>query len=223
MPIRINLLSEALEAEEMRRRDPVKRAIFAGGFLVVLSLVWFSSVWLEFKLSQQKKSQIEVEIQSHTNDFSRVQGDLKMLADGQKRLDALLQLSTNRFLLGNLMNALQQVYVPNVQLIRLKLEQSYTLKEGTQPKTNSYGVVPGKPSTSTEHITLILNAKDSSPNPGDGVKRYKEALAKLDYFNSGLLKTNGIKLLNLSAPQTSANGKPYVLFVLECRFTENTR
>ena len=46
MPIRINLLSEALAEEDLRRRDPVKRAIFIGVFLVALSLVWFSSTWL---------------------------------------------------------------------------------------------------------------------------------------------------------------------------------
>lgn len=55
MPIRINLLNEALAEEDMRRRDPVKRAIFIGVFLVAVSLVWFSSAWLEFKLTQQKK------------------------------------------------------------------------------------------------------------------------------------------------------------------------
>jgi len=54
MPIRINLLAEALAEEDLRRRDPVKRAIFIGAFLVALSLVWFSSTWLESML--QKKS-----------------------------------------------------------------------------------------------------------------------------------------------------------------------
>ena len=59
MPIRINLLNEELAAEELRRRDPVKRAIFIGIFLVALSLVWFSSTWLEYKMIQQKKGQVE--------------------------------------------------------------------------------------------------------------------------------------------------------------------
>ena len=40
MSIRINLLAEAQIAEDLRRRDPVKRAIFAGAFLVVLALVY---------------------------------------------------------------------------------------------------------------------------------------------------------------------------------------
>jgi hypothetical protein len=223
MPIRINLLNEHLAEEDLRRRDPVKRALFIGGFLVALSLVWLSSVFVETKLVQQKKAQVENEIRSHTNDFSRVQSDLKKIAEGQKRLGALQQLSANRFLQGNLMNALQQVYVPNVQLIKLKVEQSYAYKEGSPQQTTANGVVPGRPATSTEHIVVILDAKDSSPSPGDAVNRYKDAIAKLDYFKSSLNLTNGVSLANLSAPQTAPNGKPFVLFTLECRFTDKTR
>ena len=39
MPIRLNLLAEAQALEESRRRDPVKRAVWAGVFLV-LALAW---------------------------------------------------------------------------------------------------------------------------------------------------------------------------------------
>lgn len=224
MPIRINLLSEALAAEEMRRRDPVKRTAIIGGLLVVLSLVWYSSLWLEGNISQKSKTMVENEIRSSTNSFNLVQGDLRRVSEGQKRLDALRQLSTNRFLQGNLLNALQQVYVPNVQLIRMKLEQSCTLKEGSPAKTNENGtVVPARPPTSTEHITLVLDAKDSSPNPGDGVNHYKEALGKLEYFKSNLSATNGVRLINTSGTQTAINGKPFILFVLECRFPDKTR
>jgi hypothetical protein len=224
MPIRINLLSEALAAEEMRRRDPVKRVVFVGGLLVALSLVWFSSVWLEGKMAQNAKTQVEAEIHSNTNGYARVQTDLKRVADTQKRLNALQQLSTNRFLQGNLLNVLQQVYVPNVQLIRMKLEQSCTYKEGVPNKTDDYGkLIPGHPASSTEHTTLILDAKDSSPNPGDGVNRYKEALRQQAYFKAGLSQTNGVRLVNTSGTQTALNGRPFILFVLECRFPDKTR
>ena len=147
----------------------------------------------------------------------------KALTDSQMRLAALKQLSTNRFLQGNLLNALQQIYVPNVQLMRLKVDQSYTVKAGSPPKTNSVGVVAGSPGTSTERILLLLDAKDSSSNPGDRVNRYKDAVTKLDYFNSFLNKTNGIRLSSLSPPQGAVTGKPFVLFSLECRFADKTR
>jgi len=218
MPIRINLLNEELAAEELRRRDPVKRAIFIGIFLVSLSLVWFSSTWLEGKIIQQKKSQVEFDVDQHTNEFNQVQSNLKRITDCQRRLNALLSLNTNRFLQGNLLNALQKVYVPNVQLLRVKLDQYFTYKEGTPDLTNTYGVVRGIPSTTTQHIMLTLDAKDSSPNPGDQVNHYKEALVRQDFFKSSLNPTNGVKLANLSSPQSNFGNKPFVLFTLECQF-----
>jgi hypothetical protein len=222
MPIRINLLTEALAEEDMRRRDPVKRSIYIGVFLVALSLVWYSSTWLEYKMVQQKYTQIEEQMQSNTNDFIRVQSDLKKITDGQKRLAALQQLSTNRFLQGTLLNALQQIYVPNVQLTRMKIDQSFTYKEGTPAQTNGYGVVAGRPAVSTERTMLTLDARDSSANPGDQVNRYKDAVIKLGYFSTSLA-TNGVRLANLSPPQVSWNSKPFVQFTLECRFPDKTR
>jgi hypothetical protein len=223
MPIRINLLSEALAEEELRRRDPVKRCIFIGFFLVVLSLVWFSTIWLDYKLTQEKKAQVEIEIDSHTNEYSVFLKEKNKLLDSEHRLASLQQLNTNRFLQGNLLNALQHIYVPNVQLLRIRLNQSFVYKEGTPDKTNSYGVVHGVSPSSTEQVTLILDGKDSSPNL-DQMNRYKELLTKLDYFKSSLSSTNGVKLSNLSSPQSSVvDNKPFVLFTLECRFTDKTR
>jgi hypothetical protein len=219
MPIRINLLAEALAAEDLRRRDPAKRAVFIGLLVVALALAWFSSTWLEHKIVQKNFGQVQDEIHTHTNDYNRVQLDLKNLANNQRRLAALQQLSTNRFLQGNLMNALQHIYVPNVQLIRVRLEQNYVHKE---PAKTQGKAATGKAS-STEQITLILDAKDSSPNPGDQVNHFKSAVMALDYFKSALNETNGVRLLNLSAPQAGLNGKPFVQFTLECRFPDKTR
>jgi hypothetical protein len=222
MPIRINLLSETLAEEDLRRRDPVKRSIYIGVFLVALSLVWFSSTWLEYKLTQQKKDIVDIEIDSHTNEYAQVRSQLKRIADSQHKLDELLLLNTNRFLQGNLLNALQKIYVPNVQLLRIKLEQNYVYKEGTAGKTNAYGVVAGRASIATEQITLTLEGKDSSPNL-DQPTRYRETLAGLPYFKSSLDSTNGVKLSNVSSPQTSLGSKPFVNFTLVCRFNDRIR
>ena len=223
MPIRINLLAEVQAEEESRRRDPVKRAIFVGALLVALTLVWFSSVWAETKMTLSKQSRVDDELQAHTNEYAQVQINLKRVADGQHRLAALEQIRTNRFLQGNLLNGLQKVYVPNVQLTRMRLEQTYVVKDGVPAKTNSFGVVAGRPGTSTEKIVLTLDAKDTSSNPGDQVNHYKDTLAQSAYFKLNLNTNNGIRLLNLSPPQISAAGKPFVLFTLECRYTDKTR
>jgi hypothetical protein len=222
MPIRINLLSEALAEEDLRRRDPVKRAIFFGAFLVALALVWFSSVWLESMLDKNKLNQVEDAIQQHANDYALVQADLKKIADVEKKMAALDQLATNRFLQGNLMNALQQTYVPNVQLSRLRVSQSYSSTPAIPSVTNSFGVVPGRPAGISEHINLTMDAKDFSPNPGDQVNHYKDALFKQDYFNHNLASSNGVRLSGLSALQSPGESKPFVMFTLECRYQDKT-
>jgi hypothetical protein len=219
MPIRINLLSEALAEEDLRRRDPVKRAIYVGAFLVALSLVWWSSTWLKYMVENQNLNRVEAAVQSHTNDFALVKSSQKKIDEIQTRLEALNQLSAARFLQGNLLNALQQTYVPNVQLTRLRLQQDYTV---TKPVPAKAGGPPGRPGGSTEHLTLVLDARDYSPNPGDQVQHFEDALVKQDFFNQ-VLGTNGIRLLNLSPVQSSPDSKPYVMFSLECHFADRTQ
>jgi len=216
MPIQINLLAEALAEEDLRRRDPVKRAIFGGALLVALTLVWFSSILLEHMIANSNLTKVQADIQAHTNDYNAVMVNLKKITDTQQHLDALQKLSSARLLQGNLMNALQQLYVPNVRLIRLAVEQSYSRKDAPVGQ-------PASAAPIVEHTKLTLDAEDSSPNPGDQVNRYKDALGQLDFFKSSMDTNNGVKLSNLSPPQSDSDNKPFVLFTLEYHFSDQTR
>jgi hypothetical protein len=222
MPIRINLLSEALAEEELRRRDPVKRGIFIGAFLVALSLVWFSSIWLTYIMAKQNLNRIQAEIQTHAKDYNQVQNNLKKIAEVQKRMDALDQLNGARFLQGNLLNALQKTYVPNVQLSRLRIEQNYVATAATPAKTNGTIAIPARPASVIERSLLTMDAKDFSPNPGDQVNHFKDAVLKQDFFKSIIDPAGGIRLSGLSALQTPMDSKPYVMFTIECRFLDKT-
>jgi hypothetical protein len=51
----------------------------------------------------------------------------------------------------------------------------------------------------------------------------KDAVANQSYFKAMLNKTKGVQLISLSASQLSPDGKPYVLFTLECNFPEVSR
>ncbi len=213
MPIRINLLAEALAAEEQRRRDPVKRAIYFGVFLFVLILAWSSTLELRAMLANRNLSTVQTEIEAHTNDFVRVTSDTKSIADIHSKLTALNQLSAARFLQGNLLNALQQpgMALTNIELIRLRVAQSYST---VNTKTSS---------SATEHITISMDVRDSSPNPGDQVNKFKDLVASQPYFKSIMDTNNGLRLSNLSAPQIGPDGKPYMLFTLECQLPDQTR
>ena len=223
MPIRINLLAEALVAEDRRRRDPAKRVLFAGALLVAVALVWSSSLMLKGMLAKKDLAQVQNEIQVRTNEYDRVQLSTKKIADANSKVEDLKKLSAARFLQGSLLNALQQATMPGVQLTRLRVDQTYAFTEGTKSQTNRFGVVAGRPPVVTEKVVLTLDAKDSSANPGDQVNRFNDAIAQQTYFQTMLDKTNGIRLASLSAPQTGPDGKPYVLFTLECRFPAQSR
>jgi len=225
MPIRLNLLAEAQAAEDARRRDPVKRAIWLAALAIVLILVWSSSLQLKAMLIRSDLNRLEGQISTHTNEYQVVLGNKNKVADINQKLAALRELSAQRLLNGTLLNALQQTTADDVQLLRLRIDQDYTRFEGTKPRTNANDVViPGKPPTSTEKIQLTLEGADTSTNPGDGLNRYRERLAANSYFQQMLVKTNGISLKSLAPPGIfPVNGKRGVTFILECRYPDHTR
>jgi hypothetical protein len=226
MPIRINLLAEDQAAQEMRRQDPVKRAIGLAAFLIALFLMW--SGWLQVKLGYAAHEQAKYEgqwakLEKH---FTTVTENLQKTAEIESKLSALHQLETNRFLWGMPLSALQHVMIGNIQVTRIKTSQSYALTEEVKPKTSDDGkTTPGKPPTSTEKILLTITAKDLGSPPGLQVNPFKESIAALPYFKDHLKRVDGVHLTELSPPQTDAAepGKPFVLLTLDCIYPEKTR
>ena len=125
MPIQINLMTDALADQELRKRDPAKRAVYVGVLAVVVMLVWYSSILLEHMVAKSNLDQIQSQIQARTNEYNLALASLRTLHTGENRLKSLDDLSSARFLQGNLMNALQQLYVSNVNLMRIEISQHY--------------------------------------------------------------------------------------------------
>jgi hypothetical protein len=225
MPIRLNLLAEAQAAEDERRRDPVKRALWLAALVIVLILAWSSSLQLKGMLVNNEVSRLEGQINSRTNEYRDILDNQNKTADIKHKLNELRGLSANRLLNGTLLNALQQTTVDDVQLLRLRVEQTYVCVEGTKARTNDDNVIiPAKPPKNTERILLTLEGADSSANPGDQLNKYKDRLAANAYLKEVLVKTNGINLKNLAAPSASPSlGKGSVVFTLECRYPDKTR
>jgi hypothetical protein len=224
MPIHINLLAEAKIAEEMRRRDPVKRAIFVGLFLVALAFVWSSTLQLDAMVSKNRLGQLQAEITSHSNAWQNVMVNQTKLNNAKANLDALQRLSAARFLQGNFLNALQQLNMDSLQMARIKELQNYDVTPGTANRTNSAGtVIPGRPGTVSEKIVLSFDVRDFSASPGGQVNKFKDTIATNPYFKTVINKTDGIQLINLSPPQSWVDGRPYVLFTLETKLPDQIR
>jgi hypothetical protein len=223
MPIHINLLAESQIAEDLRRRDPVKRAIFGGAFFIVLALVWSSSLQLAIMVQKTALSQTQSEIDARNSQWQEVLASQKKIADARGKLAALQKLSEARFLQGNFLNALQQLNTEGVQLTRVRLDQSYFNTPGTANTTNNNHLILGRPAATTEKIVLMLDARDSSASPGDQVNKFKDAVASQPYFKEVLNKTNSVQLISLSPMQTDSSGRQYVVFALESIFPDKIR
>jgi len=208
----------------LRRRDPVKRAIWLAALLIALMLVWASSLQLKAIVANKDLDAVVAQMNVCTNDYKVVVDMQKKVADMSQKLAALHELSTNRFLNGNLLNALQQTTVEDVQLVHLKLDQTYLYTEGSKPKTNGNKVIPATPPTVTERTVLTLDGNDSSLTPGDQVTRIKDAIDNYPYFRENLDRANGVAWKNSSSPQLSPEtGRAIVTFTLECRYPEKIR
>jgi hypothetical protein len=224
MSIRINLLAEAQAIEDLRRRDPVKRAIWGGVVLVVLMLAWSISLQLKAMIARSELSRVASQLATRTNDFQQVLVNQRKLIEANNKLILLQEMATNRMLYGTLLNALQQTTLDDVQLTRLKTDETYVYNEEIKPKTNAANahITPGRPPNVTQKVVVTLEAKDSGPNPGDQVNKFKQTINQSPYFQAILGKASEARLVNLSPPQ-SLDGKPFVVFTLECRYPEITR
>lgn len=225
MPIRLNLLAEAQAAEELRRKDPVKRAVLAAVVVLGLILTWSSS--LQFKIIKSKGEFKQIQAQ-----WSQIEKSYQVAVESKRKsievedhLSALQQLKTNRFLWGTALNAFQQTLsgVDDIQVIRLKTEQVYTLSEEAKGRGDAKAGA-GKAAGAAEKINLVIDAIDASPQPGSQVNRYKQTIGNVPFFQNNLQKTNGVLLTSLSAPQVGPLGRnPYVMFTLQCYFPEKVR
>jgi hypothetical protein len=222
MPIHINLLAEAQIAEDSRRRDPVKRAIFGGAFFIVLALVWSSSLQLAIYKQQTGLSQTQAEIEGRVVAFQEVQANQAKIMVARGKLASLQKFSEARFLQGNFLNALQQLNADGVQLARIRLDQSYFSVQGSPNTTNNNHTILGRPAATTEKIVMMLDARDFSAS-GDHHVNFKDALVGQAYFKDMLNKTNGVQLISLSPTQTGPDGRPYVVFTLESKFPDIIR
>jgi hypothetical protein len=217
MPIRINLLADAIAAEELRRKDPVKRAIWLAVLIVSLIAIWSLMLQSKIILASSKLNTLEADWRSIEKPFLIVQTNQAELVRFERNLSALRQLRTNRFLWGSSLNTLQQSVVDGVRVTRLRAEQTYTQTEGTPDRTNELRIVRGRPGVATERMVLTIEGRDFTPNVVGHV-RFKEALANSPFFQSSGQKTN-VFLDNLPAPSSdplspSGTSVPFTLKLL---------
>jgi hypothetical protein len=222
MPIRINLLAEAQAAEELKKRDPVKRAIWVGAFIVFLVLLQVSAVWFK---SLMAKGNLQTEVNRWKSMEKRsldVAEEAKRLAELQKRLGLLYRLSTNRFLWGSALDAIQECAVDQVQVTDIKATQRYTEVLAAKTRVGTKEVLV--PAAQIEKITVTIDAKDYNPND-QSFNKFKNKLLDSPYLRRYLTKPESVRLANLSGVEFNAlePNRSFTTFTLECEFPETRR
>jgi hypothetical protein len=220
MPIRINLLAEAQAAEELRRKDPVKRGIWVGGFLVCVVLLWIAKLQLDISFEHHDYNAVETDWKGKMTKYSTVTNEQSRIAEVERKLAALDTLSTNRFLWAPVLNALQKTMVDNVQVTRLIGAQALVKEDGHDIGAgSSRRHVPGGV---VEKISLSIEAKDLKPNDQNYTK-YKESLCTFGFFAARLQRRDGFVMDGILSPLTVDPvdpGKQFVTFTLASHFPE---
>lgn len=241
MPVRINLLSETIAAEEERRNDPVKRSMWIGSFFIFLVVLWYSSLLIEQMVVSSR-------LEEKKTEWTRLEPANKELReasvgirDAMTRVSALDRLATNRFLWAPVLNALQYTLVEDrVQLVRLNGAHSYVvvLPPKEDPKKKDAAAATGekkapapkkkkkadKPAASTEKIVLTLDARDYGGQGEQNFNAFIDAIGRSAYFKDKL-DAGGVRLAKLLPPTSDGGGteKPFTLFTVECKFPEKER
>lgn len=136
MPIRINLLAEQQEAEEARRRDPVKRGLWVGVSVIALSVLF--SLSLQFRLNSARATLVadHSRLESMEPEAKEVRADWQRIAELEKRSENLLRYATNRFYWAATLDALQRLKMDAVRIVTIDSTQSYTTNGESRFRTN---------------------------------------------------------------------------------------
>src|SRR6185369_14992967 len=120
MPIRINLLAEAQVAEEMRRKDPVKRSIWIGAFLVFVVLLVSATLQFKIMAVRSEVTALQASWKTIEKQVLEVNEHRNSTRELEKKLSAIDQFTTNRMLWANTLDALQHTPVAGVQIVHLR-------------------------------------------------------------------------------------------------------
>src|SRR5687768_12025380 len=123
MPIRINLLAEEQAAEEMRRRDPIKRALYTGAALAGVMLFWIGITQMNVMAARRELTDVEARFKKVEDSSKEVRNNQTASGDLQAKIKALQRYSTNRLLWGTLLDALQFTVVDHIRFTELRADQ----------------------------------------------------------------------------------------------------
>src|SRR5262245_31689218 len=107
MPIRINLLAEHQAAEEARRKDPVKRGVLVGALVACAVALWAATLQAKVFAASSKLNRLDSKWKAIEKSYEAAVAIQRESLEVEEKLAALRNMSTNRFLWDNALNAFQ--------------------------------------------------------------------------------------------------------------------
>jgi hypothetical protein len=174
MPIRINLLAEQQAAEEMRRRDPVKKSLWLCGGAVALMLLWSLHLQLQSVQAKEEMNRLEARWKKVEPEYETILQSLNEIGLIHKHLEALQKFATNRFFWTEPLNALQFCLVDDIRVMRLEGSQVFSEVKAASVTTNLTFALPqpswwkvwaSPPQTNvSDRVNRVLNTLTNHPN-----------------------------------------------------------
>jgi hypothetical protein len=216
-------MAEAQAAEEARRRDPVKLGIWLAGFCVIVVGLWIVNKQIEIYFANAHLASLNDDWNHKKPQFDAVTTNQGRTAEVEQKLAALDRLSTNRFLWGSVLNALQLTMVDHVAVTHFVGEQTYTVQEGSFIGTGANKkMLPGGV---IENIKLTIDGRDFDPADAS-YSKYKDALCNFPFFVKHLGRNDGFVLegtLGSLAVDPQDPTKQFQNFTLATHFPPTTR
>jgi len=193
MPICINLLAEQQAAEEARRRDPVKRAIWLGSALAGLMVLWILSLQLRVASAKTDLARYEAKLQAVEENSKEVLQNWATSGQLEGRLANLQRYSTNRFFSASVLEALQQVVVDDIRVMHLQSGHSYSTNAEAIYKTNFVFPVASKRSwqfwksrVGQTNLAALVNAQVAAiTGKVEALKTPLELITKTEFTTNG--------------------------------------
>jgi len=216
--IRLNLLAEAQALAERRRRDPVRRAALVAGLIGLATLAWTGIWWLKLRVQDLELQEARSEMQWLEKGAALVAKYQQQIHSNELTAAALDRQADARALWTPSLNALQQVTVSGVQLLRLAVNRTFVQPPAPTPLVvNGKKVLP-KPEPVVERWSLLLDAKNNGEPAA--IDAFIEAIGRQPLFHEHLRAVNPVVLVQRLPPQVNPldPDKTFTRFTVECYF-----
>jgi hypothetical protein len=219
--IRINLLAEAQEAAEMRRRDPVRRVRWAAAGVVILIMMWAAILSLRLRRGTAELTRLGAEQQTLQKNSGQAIAAAKLSGETARSLTALKLQAARRFFFAPTLSALQFTTVPNIQFHSLRIEQAVVSDPGARAVVeNGVTLTPEKPASATEKTLLVIQGKNYADSKA--IDKLVETIASHPHFKQNLRRTDPVLLRDLQPRQVDPAdpNRTFQLFTIECIFLD---